>query len=65
MEGKCILNDHTVFIIGSLVGATCTLCFGRKTKFDYKQKNNMVRVSRKNIDLEIPKEDFIKKFTIQ
>lgn len=62
-EGKCKLIKLESFNSKSWdVGLS--VYFGANTKFDFGIDGNRVLLSRKNIELEIPKEDFDSKFKI-
>jgi hypothetical protein len=61
MRGKC--KNRDVLILNYNTMYNCTLHFGYNNKFEFiKTNNNTVRLFKKNIDIEIPVEDFNKYF---
>jgi hypothetical protein len=73
MEKVIELNNTTyrpktfrIFSFRTISGENCTLNFGCNTKFNYSKKdNNMVELSRSNINFEITLKDFEKYFKLQ
>jgi hypothetical protein len=62
--GKCRVREFCAMNFNTF-NASAFLYFQVNTRFEYKYlENNRVLLSRNNMDLEIPKEDFEKRFTI-
>lgn len=60
-----INNGCTQFTFNSFkYNAECVLTFGSKTKFEYTEDGNMVKLHRKGIYLSLPKNDFEKHFIV-
>lgn len=62
-QGKCITKDVVIFTYG-FGRIKCFLDFGRGTKFNFTEAEYGYVLERKNMTLNIPKEDFERLFNV-